>query len=169
MNKKVKNYIILIVIIVVTVIAVFYARNYYLETKKYYGDNSVMLEAVNEIHENELNNYILENPKFVLYTSSLENEKTKSFENNFKNFIVNEELNSDFIYLSLDEVNKGELQNLLEKTAKKSIKEQIKVKNNVSMYVIENGKIVEVINDAENYQIDNLKNIIKQYGVLTDD
>ena len=87
MEKKIptKNYIILFVIVSLTVIGVFYARGWYNTTKEYYSRNSVMKEVVSEIKEEEIQNYSLESPNFVLYVSSGRDSLVKPFENNFKN------------------------------------------------------------------------------------
>ncbi len=169
MNKQIKNYLILIVILVITIVAVFYARNYYLQTKEYYSDNSVMLDVVREIHEDEINNYTLENPKFILYTASEQNENIKSFENSLKNFIATEQLNNDIIYLNLDETNKNKLKNTLKKIASSKLKNKITIDSAVSIYIVDNGQIIKVINNAQKYDINALEKQIKNYGVLTDD
>ena len=60
-NKKIetKNYIILSLIVLVTVVVVFYMRNVYIVSKVYYNDNSVMLDIVKEVGQDELQNYLI--------------------------------------------------------------------------------------------------------------
>ena len=82
MDKKIpaKNYIILAVVVLFTVISVFYARSWYLTTKEYENKNSVIKEVALEINQSEISNYTLENPKFILYVSSGQNQDIKPFE-----------------------------------------------------------------------------------------
>ena len=61
-----KNYIILCVIILLTVISVFYIRSWYITSKDYYSRNSVIKDVVHEINVDEISNYTLESPKFLL-------------------------------------------------------------------------------------------------------
>ena len=82
-----KNYVILCVIIVLTVISVFYVRSWYITNKEYYSRNSVIKDIAREIKIDEISNYTLESPKFMLYVSSGADADVKDFENDFKKLI----------------------------------------------------------------------------------
>ena len=77
MKKEVpaKNYVILILAFLVTIVAVFYVRDWYITTKEYYAQNSVMTRVVREIKSDEISNYVLENQRFILYVSSGHNSE----------------------------------------------------------------------------------------------
>lgn len=167
-NKKIetKNYIILLLIVLVTVVVVFYMRNVYIVSKVYYNDNSVMLDVVKEVGQDELQNYLIENPKIVLYVSSKENQNIKKFEKTFKNFVVEEELEDDILYLDLDSIDKNELNQKLKDIANKNVQDKIDNNSIVSMYVIENGKVTNVIADAEKKSKGQMKSLLQKYGVI---
>ena len=113
-TKKIetKNYIILLVIVAITIFAVFYMRNLYIVSKVYYSDNSVMLDVVKEVDQNELQNYIIENPKIVLYVSDSQNQDTKKFEKTFKNIIVSEGIEDEILYLDANNIDSSNLKQM---------------------------------------------------------
>ena len=167
-NKKIetKNYIILSLIVLVTVVVVFYMRNVYIVSKVYYNDNSVMLDIVKEVGQDELQNYLIENPKIVLYVSSKENQNIKKFEKTFKNFIIEEELEDDILYLDLDSIDKNELNQKLKDIANQNVQDKIDNNSIVSMYVIENGKVTNIITNAEKKSKGQMKSLLQKYGVI---
>lgn len=171
-NKKItpKNYIILGVIIVVTVIAVFYMRSWYIATKEYYATNSIMLDTINEINVDELDNYILENPKFILYVSSGQNGNIKSFEKQMKKIIVDEELENLTLYLNSDNINMETLKSKLTKiTNNENLKNKVNTNSEISIYIIENSKMTNAIINAEKSSPNQIKNLLQKYGVIEND
>ena len=66
----VKNYLFLFLIVLFTVGLVFYLRSWYNTSKEFYEQNSVITQVVREIKCEEIENYALENQKFILYVSS---------------------------------------------------------------------------------------------------
>ncbi len=167
-NKKIepKNYVILLVIVLVTIFAVFYMRNLYIMSKVYYTDNSVMLDVVKEVQQDELQNYLVENPKIVLYVSSKQNQDIKNFEKTFKNIVVKEELEDDILYLNSDNINNDQLKQMLKDSANKNIKNKIDNDSIVTMYIIENGKVTNIITDAEKQSKNKIRTLLQKYGVI---
>lgn len=165
-----KNYVILAVIIVVTVIVVFYMKSWYITTTEHYENNSIMLEVANEINENELDNYTLENPKFILYISSGKNQNIKSFEKQMKKIIIDKELENTTLYLNSDTINKENLNTKLQKYASnETIKQKINMNSQISIYIFENGKIIRTIINAEKSSPDQIKTLLTKYGVIDND
>lgn len=167
-TKKIeaKNYIIVGLIVLITIIAVFYARSLYIMSKEYYNDNSIMLEVVKEVKQEELQNYLIENPKFVLYVSSGQNKDIKNFEKTFKTTIVKEEIEDQILYLNSDNIDKKSLKQDLEKIAENNQKEKINSNSVISMYIIENEKITGVIENAEKLSTEQITSLFKKYGVI---
>lgn len=170
-NKKIeiKNYIILGLIVLITVIAVFYARNFYLMNQEYYENNSVMLEVVKEVKQDELSNYLIENPKFVLYVAPGQKNEIKGFEKNFKTIVNKEKLQDIVLYLNTDKVDMTKLKQDLQQIATTNIKEKINQDNVATIYIIENGKIIDIITNPQNKSKTELKQILKKYGVIDND
>ena len=169
MKKQVprKNYVVLAVVVALTVLAVFYARNWYIMAKEYNSDNSPILKAISEINPDEINNYTLENPKFILYTSSGLNPNIKGFESKFKNYVIDKNLSSNMIYVNTENINLNEFNNELKEYAiNDSLKTQINSDENVDMYIFENSKIIHVIENANKLEIKQIDTLFKSYGML---
>ncbi len=171
-KKKIepKNYLILVVIVVLTVIAVLYMRNLYIMTKEYNAKNSVILEVAKEINENEINNYCLENPKFILYVSSGQNGNIKSFEKEMKKTIQKNDLEEMTLYVNTDKVDPNNLKRTLTNLSQtEKIKDKINTNSEVSIYVIENGKITKAIIQADKISPNQVEKILQKYGVIDND
>jgi len=167
-NKKIepKNYIILLVIVVLTVLAVFYARNLYIMSKVYYDDNSVMLEVVKEVGQDEIQNYLIENPKLVLYVAPKQNNDMRKFEKTFKNLIIKEELEDSILYLDKTNIDINALKQTLKNISTKKTKDKIDNDSNVSMYIIDNGQVTNVITNADKKSKNEIKKLFQKYGVI---
>ncbi len=167
-NKKIetKNYIILALIVVVTVFLVFYARNLYIMSKVYYNDNPIILDVVKEVNQEELPNYLIENPKLVLYVSSGKNQDIKKFEKTYKTLITKEGLENQILYMNKDQININNLKEELKNNASQTAKNQIDKESEATMYIIENGKVTNVINNAQTLSKSQIKNLYKKYGVI---
>ena len=86
-----KNYIILGIIIVVSVFAVLYFNQLYKNTK---NSDTILYDFIKEVKPYELDNYIIENPNFIMYISS-RISSNKTFEKKFKNFLMKYDLQKD--------------------------------------------------------------------------
>ena len=159
-----KNYAILAVIIFITIFLVFYMRNWYIMTKEYNSDNSPMLKSINEINSNEISNYVLENPRFILYTSSGLNKNIKGFESKFKGYVLNKNLKDYMIYINTATADLDNLKTILENYTSEN--NNINLNDNVNMYIFENGKIVKIITKAENQDTKSIEQVFKKYGVI---
>ncbi len=172
MDKKIptKNYIILAVIVVLTILAVFYARSWYNTTKEYNANNSTMLSVISEINKDEINNYTLENPKFILYASSGQNGTIKSFEKDFKKYMVDNNLANNMIYINTDSLDFEAFSKQLKDYAiDDNIKNRIDINENVSLFIFENGKLTNVIINAERLSIKQIDVLLKKYGMIEND
>ena len=165
MEKKIplKNYVILAIIFLVTIITVFYIRDWYITTKEYYAQNSVMTKVTREIKSEEISNYVMENQRFILYVSSGKNSNIKDFEDEFKELIKKLDLNDDVLYMNMDGVSMNSFYEFLKDYSNSGkIKNQITVSDS-SLYFFDEGKVTLVLNDVSNYSIKRLENIIKNW------
>lgn len=168
MTKKtpLKNYVVLTIVVILTIMCTFYMRNWYIAVRDYNSANSPILSVINEINVNEISNYVYENPKFVLYTSSGTNASTKYFEKKFKNYIKDNNLEQNMIYINVDKSGKETVKDELKKYADGVVLDRIDVNDNVSMFIFENSKIVRVINNVNTMKNDQIDLIFKKYKVL---
>ena len=77
-----KNYFILGIILVSSIFIVLYINKLYLSTK---NNDNILNEFIKEIKTQEIDNYIIENPNFIIYLG-YKNNDNKSFEKKFKKF-----------------------------------------------------------------------------------
>ena len=162
-----KNYIILCVIILLTVISDFYIRSWYITSKDYYSRNSVIKDVVHEINVDEISNYTLESPKFMLYVSSGADADIKGFENDFKKLIRKLDLSEDILYLNADNIGYDLYNNLSGFASNDKISSLIS-ESKASLYVFSDGKIVGVLNNINNFSSKNIRSFIKKWGFIND-
>lgn len=164
MERKIprKNYVILLVVAILFVLLVFYMRNWYNTTKIYYNGGSLILDVSTQINKEEIGNYALENPNFVLYVSSGYDDSSKKFEKELKNYIVKNHINN-IVYLNADASFNETLKNY---AVNSKIEKQIKSDGNISIYYFENGKISRAITNAEKAGAKDVEKKFKKYGVV---
>lgn len=160
-----KNYVILCIIVISTVLAVFYVRSWYITNKEYYSRNSVIKDVTREINVDEISNYALESPKFMLYVSSGVDADVKDFENNFKKLIKKLEISEDILYLNMDNVNNDLYSSLSSFSSNNKISSLI-IQSKASLYVFSDGKIVGVLNNVNNFSDKHIKAFIKKWGFI---
>lgn len=168
MEKKIprKNYIILGLIIFFTVIGAFYIRSWYITSKEYYAQNSVMKDVLREIKSEEIENYTLESQKFILYVSSGHNPLVKQFESYFKTVVKTVDDRDNILYLNIDEVNAEDFTTMLkDKFAKnEKIKNQITADSDATIYFFDNGKIISVYNNVNEYSNKRIELLINSWS-----
>ena len=167
MEKKIplKNYVILVVIFVVFALLVFYMRDWYNTTRYYYNENSPVLEVSTAMNQEELGNYALENPDFILYVSLGYNDNIKNFEKKFKDYIIDNNLN--VVYIDASEIDINNFNNYLKTNFLKKSNLESKITNNqaVTVYDFSEGKIVHIIDNINNKSIDSIDKLFTKYGV----
>lgn len=160
-----KNYAVLCIIIVLTVISVFYIRSWYITNKEYYSRNSVIKDVTREINVDEISNYALESPKFMLYVSSGVDADVKDFENGFKKLIRKLEVSEDILYLNIDNVNYDLYSNLKGFAYNDKISSLI-FESKASLYVFSDGKIVGVLNNINDFSDKHIQSFLKKWGFI---
>lgn len=164
-----KNYVVLFVIMLVSVAFVFYLKGWYNASKEYYAVNSVIKDSVSEINENEIENYIVESQKFVLYASSGSLEDVKNFEVSLKKIIDKLDIYDNVLYLNLDGVDVSSFNSKLKNMAYNNrVFSMISNDSNCVIYLFENGKIKYVLNDANKYSRSYIESLFESWGGLSD-
>ena len=153
-----KNYIILGIIIVVSIFAVLYFNKLYKNTK---NSDNVLYGFIKEVKPYELDNYIIENPSFIIYLSS-RISSNRSFEKKFKNFLMKYDLQKDIVFIDIDDFDDQYFENFISKYSNDSI--MLTKFNNI--IIIDNQRIQDILfmND-EQFDIDLVKKLFKENGV----
>ena len=143
-----KNYFILGVVLLLTVLAVYY---FYMWNKAYNEskiNEPVLDKYMTVINYNELEDYLIENPDTIIYTSILEDKDIRSFENRFKNYIRNDKLDHEVLYMDIT----SEIKSNNKKTdmMKKYSVEYANILDIPNVMVFENGKLKMIYNIQDN-------------------
>ena len=168
MEKKIplKNYIILVIIFIVFVLLVFYMRDWYNTTRAYYNENSPVLEVSTEMNQEELSNYAQENPDFILYVSSGYTDSIKSFERDFSNYIVQNNLN--VVYIDASNIDINTFNDYLKNNFLDNSKLESKITSNqeVTVYDFSNSKITHIIDNIDDEDMDYIDKIFTRYEMI---
>lgn len=101
-HKLVSGYIKVFCLFAVTVIVVLLLRNWYISSVDYKMSIPVIRDTlIHEVNENELKNYIYENPNTIVYMCTAANLNCRSFEKEFNKVIENQKLEARITYLNL--------------------------------------------------------------------
>lgn len=165
-----KNYFILFIFISLSVALVFYARSWYITTKEYYMQNSVIKEVASEINYNEFESYSIENPKFILYVSSEQDSSIKNFELNLKKLITNLDIQDSVVYVNMDNFNIQLFNNDLRKkySLNSKVSNQISDESDSVIYFFDNGKISFIINNPSEYTTKYVEKILVDWKMKND-
>lgn len=101
-----KNYFLLGLLCVVTILILYGLVNWYQTREKYRLGLSVISSIISEVKEDELSNYLLDNPNTVIYFSSSKDEEIKTFEKELKNYISEKNLRNQMVYVNTSDIEK---------------------------------------------------------------
>ncbi len=108
-----KNYILLFILVGITVFLTYYCCDLYNKHhKKSYS--STFSTFITEIKEDDIENYVLENPNVVLYISDKTDETLESSEKKMKNFLTEKNVYSYFVYINVSKELDNKLENFQE-------------------------------------------------------
>lgn len=108
-----KNYFILIALVAITVFITYYCCNLYSDhhEKKH---TSLMLTFLTEIKEDDIENYIVENPTVVLYISDKTDSSLEESEKEFKKYLAEKNIYSYFTYIDISKDKENSLNSFQE-------------------------------------------------------
>ena len=141
----VKNYLVLSVIIIVTLLACIYLLSWFRQYNNSKINTPIITSALREVEYNNLNTVLQERDVLIMYMCTTDESICRSFEKKFVNYIKENNLNEEIIYLNLG-YNKDE-NNLLNKVYSeyKSDKLVKKVYEYPTLLIFNEGKIIDVL------------------------
>lgn len=165
---KFRNYVILAVIVCLTVLAVLFLRNIYLKQKDYENTTNNRIDILYEIKEDDLQSYLVENSEVMIYISNASNETIADFEKQFKNYIADEEVSKEIVYLNLDKVSSTFYKELKEKYFDKDLSSEV-VQNQANLLSIKGGKVVSILYPKEtSINIEDVKRFLRVNNVVNE-
>lgn len=155
-----KNYAILGFILIISIIIVLLINNCLSSIKDQKKEKSIIAGMIHEIKTDDIDDYILENPNFIIYMASKDACNNVSFEKSLKGFLIDNELEKETVFLNLDEINDEIYIKFIQKYYNGS---NMPTFNN-SIIVIENKKIRDILN-GKKLKIKEVKKFLKDNGV----
>lgn len=151
-----KNYFILGIILASSIFIVLYINKLYLSTK---NNDNILNEFIKEIKIQEIDNYIIENPNFIIYLGYKSNDN-KSFEKKFKKLVTKYDLQRDIVFIDINQFNDVAFNEFCNKYAGELLNKDS------SLIIIDNQKVIDVLDiTKENSDIELVKMFFKKNGV----
>lgn len=151
-----KNYFILGIILVSSIFIVLYINKLYLSTK---NNDNILNGFIKEIKTQEIDNYIIENPNFIIYLG-YKNNDNKSFEKKFKKLVTKYDLQKDIVFIDISQFNDETFNNFCKKYADKLLKKDS------SLIIVDNQKVIDALDITKgNNDIELVKMFFKKNGV----
>ena len=160
--KKVplKNYVILGIILIFSVITILIINNWLSSMNDQEKEKSIVAEIIHEIKTDDIDNYMLENPDFIVYMASRDNCTNISFEKKFKKFLIDNDLEKEIVFINLDEIDSKTYSQFIQKYYDGP---NMPVFTN-SIIVVEEQKVRDILN-SEKFKIEEVKKFLKDNGV----
>ena len=159
-KKKVKNYIILVFVVLLFVGLVLYLCKWYKVYDEYQKDIPVIRDSLQEIVNEDLEHYILDNPSSLIYICTANDENCRDFEKKFKKLIEKDELADEIIYLNVTGIDQD---NFVNSFNEKYTKKKKLTTNYPAIVVFDEGKVVSILQAKKDskVKIDDVKHFIK--------
>lgn len=164
-----KNYYLLVLLVVVTLSLLYFSVNWYYVYEENRIGESVIASIVPEVKEEELSNYLMDNPNIVIYFASAKDKETKSFEKKLKKYISEEELKDQIVYVNTDEiVDKSFYQNFISNYFNSELKnKKISLEYLPNMVTLRDGKVQDVLVTYDsNVTVDDVKRFLEKNEVV---
>lgn len=151
-----KNYFILGIILVSSIFIVLYINKLYLSTK---NNDNILNGFIKEIKTQEIDNYIIENPNFIIYLG-YKNNDNKSFEKKFKKLVTKYDLQKDIVFIDISQFNDETFNKFCKKYADKLLEKDS------SLIIVDNQKVIDVLDITKgNNDMELVKMFFKKNGV----
>lgn len=151
-----KNYFILGIILVSSIFIVLYINKLYLSTK---NNDNILNGFIKEIKTQEIDNYIIENPNFIIYLG-YKNNDNKPFEKKFKKLVTKYDLQKDIVFIDISQFNDETFNKFCKKYADKLLKKDS------SLIIVDNQKVIDALDITKgNNDIELVKMFFKKNGV----
>lgn len=151
-----KNYFILGIILASSIFIVLYINKLYLSTK---NNDNILNGFIKEIKTQEIDNYIIENPNFIIYLG-YKNNDNKSFEKKFKKLVTKYDLQKNIVFIDISQFNDETFNKFCKKYADKLLEKDS------SLIIVDNQKVIDVLDITKgNNDIELVKMFFKKNGV----
>lgn len=159
------NYIKVLILAIVTVLLVIVLTNLYNDKRKYELSNDDVMSFLSAVKYDELREYLVENTDGFIYVASSTDTTLDSFELNFKDYILNDDLDKDIVYLDSSNFS-TDMYNELKKNY---FADNLSIDNEIgksTLFAIRDGKIIAVLNiNCNDVTLNDVKYFVSNYEV----
>ena len=157
------NYIILTIIFILSMGLVIYLCKLYNVYDEYQKETPVIRGSLQEIVDDDLEHYVLDNPTAVIYMCTSSNEICRTFEKGLKKLLNKNNYNDQIIYLNLSNLNQDEFVDSFNSRYMR----KAKLTTNYPAFVLfVDGKAVSILQGTEGKPLTITK--VKQFLELND-
>ena len=100
-----RNYVICAFLVVLVVLTTILFNRWYSLREDLNKEPSIMSQFLVSMNEEEFENYTLENSNIIIYLASSKDETISEFEKDFKEFLVKYNLQSQVVFINLENIN----------------------------------------------------------------
>lgn len=161
------NYIKVVVLFVITVILVLVLANNYKKKMEYDKSNNGIMNFLSIIKYDELNNYLVENHNGFIYIASSNDSSLEPFEKSFKTYILDKELDREFVYLDSNNYSSKMYKEMVGKYFSKQLRNSdLYLNYQPNVLYIEDGVISDILYKNESkIGLQDVIDFISKYGV----
>ncbi len=148
-KKGFKNYLILFIIVAVTIVLFLYIFSWYRQYKDSALTNPVISGTLREITYDDISAVTKERDFLFIYTCTSKEEKCRVFEEKFSNYIKSKDLSDYIVYIKLGYTSdeKDTLKRIYDNYKDSDLVK--KVNNYPTIFVFNNGKIVDLLSFSD--------------------
>jgi len=159
-----KNYIILSIIVLFSVFLTFYFFDWYKTYRDYQLTIPILREVVPEITEKELDHYVLDNERVILYICNPLSSDCRNLDERMKKLIEKQSLQNFIVYLNLNSVT--DFQSFYN-TFNEGYPFGIKLDKYPALCHFENGELKTLLkgNKNESLTIKQIENFLNTHGI----
>lgn len=163
----VKNYIIVLAIFIVSFILIILGAKWYKNYREYQLTIPVISGYINEVSDEEIENYLLENRDTMLYIGASDDNNCRSLEKDLKNFIKKYNLRDQIVYIDLNKISDKD--EFVSKFNGKYATNK-KINKYPAFAIIQNGQIIDVVSKtkSQSLDIDDIEQLLEEYELLGD-
>lgn len=163
--KKVSflNYIKVLILAIFTVLVVLILANNYVKRSNYERENDDVMNFLSNIKYEELSNYLIEHHDGYIYMAPSSDSTLDEFEEQFKNYLVTNELEKEFVYLDSSNITSDMYADFVNNYFSSSLS-NVTLSSIPTLLVVREQKVVAVL--GSDLTIDSVQNFVNTYEVL---
>ena len=145
-----KNYILLFILFGSCIFLTIYFCKWYNVYEEYEKETPVIRDSLSEITPIDLEHFVIDNPKTIIYMCTANDDVCRNFENDLKKYVQRNDLSEGIIYLNLTGIDNEEFIN----DFNQKYKYKIKLNGHYPAFVaFEDGKVVSILQGSKNKKV----------------